>query len=43
MEKSVPMLDRLRKIEALNYDTLNKRPTVGKADLPMLLLKALIS
>jgi len=33
----------LRKIEALNYDTLNHRPTVGKADMAALFLKALIS
>jgi squalene synthase HpnC len=33
----------LRKIEALNYDTLNHRPTVGKADMARLFLKALIS
>jgi phytoene synthase len=33
----------LRKIEALNYDTLNHRPTVGKADMALLFLKALIS
>jgi phytoene synthase len=33
----------LRKIEALNYDTLNHRPTVGKADMAVLFLKALIS
>jgi len=33
----------LRKIEALNYDTLNHRPTVGKADMAVLLLKALTS
>jgi squalene synthase HpnC len=33
----------LRKIEALNYDTLNHRPTVGKADMAMLFLKALTS
>ncbi len=33
----------LRKIEALNYDTLNRRPTVGKADMALLFLKALIS
>jgi squalene synthase HpnC len=33
----------LRKIEAIQYDTLNQRPTVGKADFPRLLLKALIS
>ena len=33
----------LRKIEALKYDTLNHRPTVGKADLAALFLKALIS
>ena len=33
----------LRKIEALKYDTLNQRPTVGKADMALLFLKALIS
>jgi len=33
----------LRKIEALNYNTLNHRPTVGKAEMALLLLKALIS
>lgn len=33
----------LRKIEALNYDTLNHRPTVGKGDMARLLVKALIS
>jgi squalene synthase HpnC len=33
----------LRKIEALNYDTLNHRPTVGKADMALLFFKALIS
>jgi len=33
----------LRKIEALNYDTLNHRPTVGKADMAALFLRALIS
>jgi squalene synthase HpnC len=33
----------LRKIEALKYDTLNHRPTVGKADMAALFLKALIS
>jgi squalene synthase HpnC len=33
----------LRKIEALDYDTLNHRPTVGKADMALLFLKALIS
>jgi squalene synthase HpnC len=33
----------LRKIEALNYDTLNHRPKVGKADMAKLFLKALIS
>ena len=33
----------LRKIEALNYDTLNHRPTVGKADMALLFLKALTS
>jgi phytoene synthase len=33
----------LRKIEALNFDTLNHRPKVGKADMARLFLKALIS
>ena len=33
----------LRKIEALNYDTLNHRPTVGNADMAALFLKALDS
>lgn len=33
----------LRKIEALDYDTLNHRPTVGKADMALLFLKALVS
>jgi len=33
----------LRKIEALRYDTLNHRPTVGKADMALLFLKALTS
>ena len=33
----------LRKIEALNFDTLNHRPTVGKADMARLFFKALIS
>jgi len=33
----------LRKIEALKYDTLNHRPTVGKADMALLFLKALLS
>jgi len=33
----------LRKIEALNYDTLNHRPTVNKADMAVLFLKALTS
>jgi phytoene synthase len=33
----------LRKIEALDYDTLNHRPTVGKADMAALFLKALTS
>ena len=33
----------LRKIEALDYDTLNHRPTVGKADMALLFLKALTS
>ena len=33
----------LRKIEALHYDTLNHRPTVGKSDMALLFFKALIS
>ena len=33
----------LRKIEALNFDTLNQRPTVGRADMAVLFLKALTS
>jgi squalene synthase HpnC len=33
----------LRKIEALKYDTLNHRPTVGKAEMAKLFLKALVS
>jgi phytoene synthase len=33
----------LRKIEALKYDTLNHRPTVGMAEMAKLFLKALIS
>jgi len=33
----------LRKIEALNYDTLNHRPKLGKADMAALFLKALVS
>jgi len=33
----------LRRIEALNFDTLNHRPTLGKADMARLFLKALIS
>jgi squalene synthase HpnC len=33
----------LRKIEALNYDTLNHRPTLGKADMAALFLQALTS
>ena len=33
----------LKKIEALHYDTLNHRPTVGKADMAALFLKALVS
>lgn len=33
----------LRKIEALHYDTLNHRPTMGKADMAVLFLKALTS
>ena len=33
----------LRKIEAQDYDTLNRRPKLGKVDMAMLLAKALIS
>jgi phytoene synthase len=33
----------LRKIEALKFDTLNHRPTVGKADMALLFMKALVS
>ena len=33
----------LRKIEALDYDTLNHRPTLGKSDMAVLFLKALAS
>jgi len=33
----------LRKIEALKYDTLNRRPKVGKIDMAALFFKALIS
>jgi phytoene synthase len=33
----------LRKIEALKFDTLNHRPTVGKSDMALLFLKALVS
>jgi phytoene synthase len=33
----------LNKIEALGHDTLNHRPTLGKSDMAMLLLKALAS
>lgn len=33
----------LRKIEALHFETLNHRPTVGKADMAVLLMKALVS
>ncbi len=33
----------LRKIEALDYDTLNHRPKIGKADMAALFLKALTS
>jgi phytoene synthase len=33
----------LRKIEALNYDTLHHRPTLGKGDMAMLLFQALTS
>ena len=31
----------LDKIEALNFATLNQRPTVGKRDLPLMLWRAL--
>jgi len=33
----------LRKIEAINYDHLEQAPTVGKADMAALFLKALVS
>ena len=33
----------LRKIEAMNFDTLNARPKVGKADMAVLFFKALVS
>ena len=33
----------LRKIEALDYDTLNQRPKLGKVEMAMLLAKALVS
>ena len=33
----------LRKIEALDYDTLNHRPTLGKADMAALFFRALTS
>ncbi len=33
----------LRKIEALNFDTLNHRPTLGKGDMAMLFFQALTS
>ena len=33
----------LRKVEALKYDTLNHRPTVGKAEMAALFLKALVT
>jgi squalene synthase HpnC len=33
----------LRKIEGLHFDTLNHRPKVGKADMALLFLKALVS
>jgi len=33
----------LRKIEAMNFDTLNARPKVGKADMVALFFKALVS
>lgn len=33
----------LRKIEALNYDTLNHRPTLGKGDMAALFFRALTS
>jgi squalene synthase HpnC len=33
----------LRKIKALDYDTLNHRPKIGKADMAALFLKAVVS
>jgi squalene synthase HpnC len=33
----------LRKIEALDYDTLNQRPKIGRADMAALFLRALVS
>jgi squalene synthase HpnC len=33
----------LRKIEALQFDTLNQRPKIGKSDMALLFLKALTS
>jgi squalene synthase HpnC len=33
----------LRKIEALDYDTLTRRPKLGKVDLAMMLTRALVS
>lgn len=33
----------LRKIEALDYDTLNQRPKIGKSDMAALFMKALVS
>jgi squalene synthase HpnC len=33
----------LRKIEKLDYDTLNQRPKLGKADMAALFLRALVS
>ena len=33
----------LRKIEALGYDTLHHRPTLGKSDMAMLFFQALVS
>ncbi len=33
----------LRKIVALNYDTLNQRPKLGKVDMAALFVKALVS
>ena len=43
MNSESTLREKLRKIEALNYDTLNHRPTVGKADMAVLFLKALTS